>query len=467
MPRATLTAPLITILSGGVCVAGEITPVVVEGDAVPGVGLVETIDNVAINNTGTWIVEVNTSFANIDQDSVLLRDGVLYLREGFGGLSAPPGAIIDSFDSVTLSNGGDGGFNFFIDPFPSGEDSGVYLNTDLLIQEGSVATAPQFTAGTPYLGFFDVKINDSDELMIIASIDDVAIPSSVDRAIVITNTQTHVQTVLAKEGDVLPGQVETVADFGTGPHQSAFNDLGDVLYFADLTGSTAADGVVYLNSTLLAQEGSASPVTGRDYELLSSRGLDVNNLGGYVFKANLTGDTSTDEVLVSNGAVFMQEGDSPTAIGGFSLTGFGTGSGPVQIDDAGNILWFGDWNDPNTDIDSGLFLNDELLVQEGVTMIDGLLVDTISSSQDAFFLSDNGAWAIFEATLVGGINGAFRIELVDCPADLTSDGTVNVMDLLDMLTAWGPNPGHPADLNGDGVVNVMDLLDMLTAWGPC
>lgn len=54
-----------------------------------------------------------------------------------------------------------------------------------------------------------------------------------------------------------------------------------------------------------------------------------------------------------------------------------------------------------------------------------------------------------------------------CPADLNGDDTVNVTDLLEMLTAWGPNPGHAADLNGDDVVNVLDLLELLAAWGGC
>lgn len=54
-----------------------------------------------------------------------------------------------------------------------------------------------------------------------------------------------------------------------------------------------------------------------------------------------------------------------------------------------------------------------------------------------------------------------------CPADLNSDGTVDVLDLLNMLTAWGPNAGNPADLNGDGTVDVLDLLSMLSVWGAC
>jgi hypothetical protein len=386
-----------------------ILPVVVEGDSVTGVGLVTTINNLAINNIGEWLVEADTDFANSDEDVVLLKNGAVFLREGFGGLDAPAGAIIDSFDSVTLNNSSNGGFNFFLDPFPSGEDSGVYLNTNLVIQEGDISTAPGFTPGTPFIGFFDVKINNNDREMIIASIDDPAISSTVDRAVMIVDPGSGAQSIVAKEGDVLPGQVEAVADFGTGPHESAFNDNDAILYFADLEGSTATDGAMYLNLTLLAQEGSPSPLAGRDYETLSSRGNDLNNADQYVFKANLTGDSGTDEVLVKDGAVFRQEGDP--APGGFSLTGFGTGSGPIKIDDDGNVLWFGDWDDPDTNTDTGLFLNDLLLVQEGVSTIDGLLVDSIASGSDAFDLSVNGQWILFEATLEGGINGAFVIHV--------------------------------------------------------
>ena len=55
----------------------------------------------------------------------------------------------------------------------------------------------------------------------------------------------------------------------------------------------------------------------------------------------------------------------------------------------------------------------------------------------------------------------------DCPADLNDDGEVGVVDLLVLLGAWGPNPGHPADLNGDGEVGVVDLLELLANWGAC
>ncbi len=54
-----------------------------------------------------------------------------------------------------------------------------------------------------------------------------------------------------------------------------------------------------------------------------------------------------------------------------------------------------------------------------------------------------------------------------CPADLDSNGSVGILDLLALLAAWGPNPGHPADFDGDGTVGILDLLTLLANWGAC
>lgn len=50
------------------------------------------------------------------------------------------------------------------------------------------------------------------------------------------------------------------------------------------------------------------------------------------------------------------------------------------------------------------------------------------------------------------------------PGDVNGDGIVNTEDLLLLLGAWGPNPGHPADFDGDGVVGTSDLLILLGNW---
>ncbi len=54
-----------------------------------------------------------------------------------------------------------------------------------------------------------------------------------------------------------------------------------------------------------------------------------------------------------------------------------------------------------------------------------------------------------------------------CSWDLDGDDDVGVGDLLIVLGAWGPNPGHPADFDGNDDVGVSDLLVLLANWGPC
>ncbi len=54
-----------------------------------------------------------------------------------------------------------------------------------------------------------------------------------------------------------------------------------------------------------------------------------------------------------------------------------------------------------------------------------------------------------------------------CPGDIDGSGDVGINDFLDLLAAWGPNPGHPADLDGDDVVGINDFLQLLANWGPC
>jgi len=69
--------------------------------------------------------------------------------------------------------------------------------------------------------------------------------------------------------------------------------------------------------------------------------------------------------------------------------------------------------------------------------------------------------------VVCGTGSNVRAYRTPCDADLDGDCVVGVLDFLELLAAWGPNPGHPADLDGNGVVDTIDFLALLAAWGPC
>lgn len=442
-----------------------IEALVLEGDNIAGVGIVTRIDNIAVNNSGQWFVEADTNNADTNADSVLIRNGELFLREG-QALAEPDGATLDTFDSVIMNNNGDGGWNFFLDGTSGiNDDSGLYFNNSLVLQEGTISSEPRFTPGTPYIGFFDTKFNDSNLMLVTASMDDVNIPSSVDRAMMLLELDSLgnliSETAIAIEGDVI-GSLPPLTDFETGPHETALNQNGDVMYVLK-AGSGFSAFMINLDPVVIT--GEPSPVPGRNWGNTSSTSVALNNNGGYLLRGSLDGDTASNSIIVKNGAKLVQEGDSVPGIGESNFTSLGT-SGPLGISDNGDVIWWGDWNDPNTDIDTGLFYNDELLIQEGVSQINGQIVDIINgSSNDGFDFSDNGLYLIIEATLADGTNGAFLITFEDqsCPADFNGDGQVNTLDFLAFLNAF--SAGDPAaDFNGDGVINTLDFLAFLNAF---
>ena len=67
-------------------------------------------------------------------------------------------------------------------------------------------------------------------------------------------------------------------------------------------------------------------------------------------------------------------------------------------------------------------------------------------------------------------DGVFQVEEHHaCPGDFNFDNSRNVMDLLDILGAYGClGPGCSTDINEDGAVSVNDLLLFLIYIGvPC
>ncbi len=448
-----------------------IVPLIEEGDPVPGIGPVTRVDGLEVNDAGTALLRVDTGKADQDQDEVLMLDLFPLLQEG-GPLSAPPGATVDAFDSLCLNDNLQHAFNLFLSGTP---DSAVYFGlTQLVIAEGGAPPVAGLTPGTPFRGFFDVKLNDAGALLVLATVDDPAIPTSVDQVLLAAAGGAGPLAVIAKEGDVLPGETEALETFSTGPHEVAWREDGTALFFADLTGPTATDGALFTRNApgataLLAKEGAPSPVSGRNWLSLAASKLDLNASGGYVHTGQLDGDATTNFVIVRSGALFRQEGESLPAIAPFQLTSFGLG--PVCIDDQGDVVWFGDWNDPDTSRDTGLFHNDVLLVQEGVTQVGGVAIEALHGSQDGYTLSDNGRYLAFEADLADGTNGAYRIDL--------GSGVVTPMQsctLPPALLAWtggAPKIGGALTLSLDGpqAAGVLPFLGVSTlpvpGYPPC
>jgi hypothetical protein len=63
--------------------------------------------------------------------------------------------------------------------------------------------------------------------------------------------------------------------------------------------------------------------------------------------------------------------------------------------------------------------------------------------------------------------GPYEFQDESCPADVNGNETVDIHDLLQILSAWGPCEDCPEDVNGDGVADIDDVFAVLAAWGPC
>ncbi|MCI0364610.1 MAG: dockerin type I domain-containing protein [Phycisphaerales bacterium] len=178
------------------------------------------------------------------------------------------------------------------------------------------------------------------------------------------------------------------------------------------------------NNVLIAKTGD--PITAGSGENWGAvfTSFNGNHNGDWVLTGNTSNvDTTADNVVVRNGEdVLVREGDP------VDLNGNG------QFDDDVFINTFG----PND-----VFLTADDMLYFRVTLRNG----AATNLGDAFLRLDVG-------------------QETPCPADVVVDGTVNITDLLAVISAWG-SPGGPADVNGDNTVNITDLLLVIAAWGPC
>ena len=80
----------------------------------------------------------------------------------------------------------------------------------------------------------------------------------------------------------------------------------------------------------------------------------------------------------------------------------------------------------------------------------------------AVHAAQHGPVSVAEMT----IGGSGRVS--SCPEDINQDLTVDVNDLLSMLSGFGGSGADGSDVNGDSLVDVNDLLQLLSAFGsPC
>jgi len=412
-PLLALLSPSLVVPLAPVLAQSPIEVVLEQDQPIVGVGDVDTIDNLVVNDFGEARIWVDTDATTAVDEAIVDLNFAVLLQEG-GALSAPAGATVKTFDSLTLDDAGGSFFNVRLDGTSgSSDDSGLFFGDQLLIQEGDLSTSSGFSGGTFYKDFREVKADDHGAALAMVIVDDPSIIGNSNQALVRFQVDAGgnlaSETVVGVSGSPLPGMT-SLSGFLQQPDQLAVNNAGQAMFVA--TGQPA--NTLYLDQTPLIQEQTPSPIPGRDFSSLSSLSCDVNDHGDWVAHTLLTGTQDGNQVLLKNGAVLAHKGQTHPDIAPFVFTSLG--SGPVHIDNQGRALWYAAWSDGSSS-NEGWFLDDELIIQEGVTLAEGVPIFSVTGNARTSDLSDDGGYFLFRGRTDGNHNAVFRTRLLPLTAE--------------------------------------------------
>jgi hypothetical protein len=446
--------------------SAQIQTLLLEGDSVAGVGNVTVVRNIALNDNGDWLAEVRTDNPSNAVDVCVLKNGQLFLREG-QALQQPAGATISNFDAMTIDNQGNTAMNLTLGGVPAAQNTAIYWNDKLVLQAGATAGAAAFGAGTVYKEFRECQINNANQIMVVCTVDDPGITGPDERAIVILDVDAQGnlvgETKVVVEGDTIASTAQPFIETSTFAHHFGFNDLGQVMYYGRCdTGNGGNDDYVMLDQLAIVEENLPSFIAGRNWGSTNTPECDVNNNGDWALAAILSGSTTDEQIIFKNGVKLVQEGDPVPGMPAFAFQSFL--SAPVEIGDNGDVVWYGDWDDANTAQDSGIFINQTLVVQEGVTQVGTNVISKLVGLVDGFHLSYSGNLLMFEGELDNGLAGVFRIASGEpgqatcfgdgtgflCPCGNfggTAEGCMNSMAMGSKLAAIGSASLSSSSLN--------------------
>lgn len=257
-----------------------------------------------------------------------------------------PGASFSSFDRIFGSRNGNTIFSADTD-LATTEDEVVVSNGVVVAREGTSVTG----APGENVGLIDTRlsINDNGDFTYATNTDAA---TTIDEVIVARVG--GVTSVIAREGDPIPPLPGTT--YGITLDSSLVIGNGAIGFAASsiIGATTTTNEVLILGNTLLLQRGVSVP-TGQAGG--ASEFVDIIDLDGFhasdnglrwVVQGDLTGATTSDDVVIFNGAVVLQEG-SIIAGSSFSDPIDLNGILEISMDPAGN--WYARGDNINTQQD--------------------------------------------------------------------------------------------------------------------
>lgn len=423
----TVLATFVT-LAGGSSLGAQSAFLLQEiGDEV-GVEQIESFGHIAISNSGEWVAIVDTdSTAEEEDDGFVLRNGFVTLQEGVV-LGKPANARIDEFRSLSLDGQGNLAWEFLLeDPnILNVENEGVYWNTKLAFLRGDPLNTPGYGRSAVWFRFNGfVKHNSAGQILVASEVDDPTIGGFSDQSLILVTTDgdaTVVSSVdIAHENGNLPGSSLTIPQDGltlNNPLLIDLNERGDVLWQTRIANVPAAnDRAILLNQNIVVQEGDVAPVTGRRWASLQNVRLDLNDRGEFVHEGSLDAPQQNQRALIAKGNVaVMRERQQIPALGTGLVNDFGLAT-PILLSNAGDVFYRVTLTG-STLTDAAFLVGQEVLVQKGISTVEGQQITEFVDGPDSLAISPSGRYVMYKVTLGSGNNALClldigRVEAID------------------------------------------------------
>lgn len=389
---------------GGAADAPTSETLVKQGDTVIGMGpMTFTLNWVAVDDDKRWFAQIGTDLNpdDINRDGCILSNGFVTLREG-APLSAPAGAVLDDWSSVSLNDLGDLGMVIQVKPLTGAGFTAVYWNlTPVAKKDDKVDAAtnsvppgplnpPTPTAPNDWDTFSVAKLNAKNQIFVIGEIVQSLTTRNKEKSLVryqlddaghITGT-----TVLATEGMTIPAGLLLRGQncILTNEHVLGINNRGD---FITIVGQDNIQWVVINAQTAVAKTLDVSPIPGKTWNNFNQGRVAINDRGDWVFSGTLQPTGADDYLVVKNGQKFVQSNDFFPAISPLAMTK--GSSAPIYIANTGDVFWHG-----RIGTSDSFMRNKDAIVVSNQTIVDNRLVTSVLGGENGFAISPNGRFWI-------------------------------------------------------------------------
>jgi hypothetical protein len=310
------------VLGGSAARADDVSGFIVikEGDALAG-STVSTLNAPFTDGNG------EVSFV------IGLADNARVIWHGTGAIFHSGDALPDVLTGGEGTHGVGNAGQFIYSPSFNGEDA-VYSNAGKIVAGDD--PAPNISG--QFITFASrPQMRANGTALWVSGLSTTAGGTSAGRALYSMSDVSNLATAtpLLRTGDeIQPGR--TITASGVGFDYWISDNGNHHIHGLIISGATASDNLVWVNGSVVAQEGSP---TGQGDNWANFDVMSINDSGNYIFSGDTAGDTATDEFLAYNGAIALREG---TVVDGLQL---GSSMNAASINDNNEVAFI--WTTAN------------------------------------------------------------------------------------------------------------------------